>query len=70
RDPDRSDFHYQLNTIIYALNSSVTELKPDLEHIQISCSKNGKKIYEDYLSAVQVKPELEKELSRSRKFKE
>ncbi|CAG7730164.1 unnamed protein product, partial [Allacma fusca] len=74
RHQDRPDFEYVDNTTVINIVATVTTLKPDVEHLRVWCNctnePNQGLIYEDYLSAVQINPDIEESLDEIRMGKE
>ncbi|CAG7834400.1 unnamed protein product [Allacma fusca] len=71
-DPVRPDFKHLEKPRRFRIKNITTTLDPELEHIYVWCKPRfsssrhrlrRKTIYEDYLSAVQLKPKLEEKLS-------
>ncbi|CAG7659432.1 unnamed protein product [Allacma fusca] len=64
RIPEKPDFSLRYNVTTFDIIDDSTTLEDNIDHIYVWCETilKRRKIYEDYLSVVQIKPELEAKL--------
>ncbi|CAG7667844.1 unnamed protein product [Allacma fusca] len=64
RIPNKPDFNYLEGTPVIEIKNETTPLPSNIDHLRVWCNyiTSQEMFYEDYLSAVQLKPEVEDEL--------